>query len=83
MEPLNIETFRHGFGVNTLKLTGFTKEEFYELEHCDYRDAKKMVVQIANERNGNIGTCWQRGNGIYNIWTRDDAVFIEVGSSCD
>lgn len=80
---LTIEIWRAGFGVNTLKITGFTEAEMEELKHCDYRDLKTRVVEIADERNGNIGTCWTRGYGIYNAWTNDNAVFIEVGSSSD
>lgn len=83
MEPLKIDVFRVGMGIKTLELSGFTPEEFSELEHCDYRDLKKRVVEIANERNGNIGTCWEQGYGIYNAWTRGGSVFIEIGSTCD
>lgn len=81
--PLGIETFREGLGVRCLKLTGFSEEEIQELAHCDYRDLKKRVVEIANERNNNIGTCWERGYGVYNAWTHGNEVFIEVGVSCD
>lgn len=81
--PLTVETWREGFGVNTLKLTGFTEHEMYELEHCDYREIKEIVCKVANERNNGLGNRWARGYGIYNAWTRDGAVYIEVGTSCD
>ena len=81
--PLKIEDFREGLGVKCLKLTGFSTEEIDELTHCDYRDLKKRVVEIANERNNGIGTCWECGYGVYNAWTRGNEVFIEVGNSCD
>lgn len=82
-DPLKIETFREGLGVRCLKLTGFSEEEIQELAHCDYRDMKNRIVEIANERNSGIGTTWQCGYGIYNAWTHGNEVFIEVGVSCD
>lgn len=81
--PLAIETFREGLGVRCLKLTGFSEEEIQELAHCDYRDMKNRIVEIANDRNSGIGTTWQCGYGIYNAWTHGNEVFIEVGVSCD
>ena len=81
--PLTIETYRKGFGVDTLKLTGFTEDEMYELQHCDYREIKEIVIDIANKRNDGIGYQWARGYGIYNAWTTSEAVYIEVGQSCD
>ena len=80
---LTIETFREGLGVKTLKLTGFTEKELSELNSMDYREMKETIVQIANDRNNGIGSCWACGYGLYNAWIMDGAVYIEIGTSCD
>lgn len=80
---LTIETFREGLGVRCLKLTGFTPEELSELNSMDYREMKEKILEIADDRNDGIGTCWARGYGVYNAWIRDNAVYVEVGNSCD
>lgn len=81
--PLKIETFREGYGSRCMKVTGFTEEELYELEHIDYRDMKKKIVEILDERNSGTGTVWSCGYGLYTAWIRDGALYVEIGTSCD
>ena len=81
--PLNVETFSEGFGSKCMKITGFTAQELDELEHMDYRDMKKKIVEMLDERNGKLGTRWVCGYGLYTAWIRNQALFVEIGSSCD
>lgn len=83
MAQLKIEDFRKGLGIDTKKITGFTEKELSELNSMDYREMKEKIVEILDSRNGDIGTCWHCGYGIYNAWIRDGAVFVEVGNTCD
>ena len=84
MSKLTIESPRQMIiGTQVKKITGFTDEEISELNSMDYREMKETVLNILDERNGNIGTCWACGNGVYQMWINDGAVFVEIGSSCD
>lgn len=83
MAKLTIEDFRKCIGTDTKKITGFTEKELSELNSMDYREMKEKIVEILDSRNGNIGTCWYCGYGIYNAWIRDGAVFVEIGNTCD
>lgn len=83
MERLKIETYRRGMGVNTMRVCGFTKQELKELGSMEHGEMTDTVLNMLDERNGNTGTCWQCGNGVYRMWIDADAVFVEIGSSCD
>ena len=83
MERLKVEKFRDGLGVSTMKVTGFTAGELKELgsmEHCEMEEA---VLDMLDAQGGGLGTQWKCGYGIYGITVGQDAVYVEVGSSCD
>ena len=80
---LNIETFSEGFGSRCMKITGLTEEELHELDHMDYRDMKKKIIAMLDERNDRLGTQWSCGYGLYTAWIRNGALFVEIGNSCD
>lgn len=85
-EPLKVSTFRNGIGVKVMKVEGFTDEEFYDLTHMDYRDMKKEVLRLLDERNGKLGTNWYRGYGVFSMFTNTGypgCIFVEMGNSCD
>ena len=83
MEALKVEEFKRSIGTKTMKIDGFTGEELYDFERMDYRDMKNQVLEELDKRNNGIGTCWHNGYGVYNMWTRDNSVYVEIGTSCD
>lgn len=83
MGRLKIETDRPGIGVNVMKISGFTNQELKELGSMEQRELEETVLDMLDRRNGNTGTCWKCGYGVYRTWMRGDAVYMEVGSSCD
>lgn len=80
---LNITTAQEDNRSRVMKITGLTEDELYELNEMDYREMIKKMVKILDERNGKIGTCWANGYGIFQMWIRGGAVYMEVGASCD
>lgn len=83
MDRLKVETHRYGMGVNTMKISGFTNQELKELGSMEQSELGDAVLDILDRRNGNIGTRWKCGYGVYRTWMHGDAVFMEVGASCD
>lgn len=83
MERLKVETDRYGMGVNVMKVSGFTNQELKELGSMEQGEMKESVLNMLDERNGNTGTRWKCGYGVYRMWMHGDAVFVEIGSSCD
>ena len=83
MSPLKIETHCRNIGTQTMKVTGFTEPELSELNSMDYREMKDKVLDILDSRNGNTGTCWHNGYGVYSMWINNGAVFVEIGNTCD
>lgn len=86
MEKLKIET-KYGLGVDEKKITGFSEAELSALRLLYINNQREQLIEnlvkILDERNGNIGTCWQRGYGIYGVWVGESAVAVEIGNTCD
>lgn len=78
---LSVETWRTGIGTNTMKVTGFSEKELDELNSMDYRDMKETVLDCLDERCGGIGSAWHNAYGVYQMWIREGAVFVEVGNN--
>ena len=70
-------------GLDTMKITGFSDEILYSLKHMKHEDAKESVIELLDERNNGIGTCWHNGNGIYGLWFDNEAAYMNIGSSAD
>lgn len=83
MERLKVETNRYGIDVNTMKVSGFTNQEIKELGSMEQKELESTVLDMLDRRNGNIGTCWKNGYGVYQTWLSGDAVFMTIGTSCD
>lgn len=83
MERLKIETDRYGLGRNVQKITGFAEQELKELGSMEQSELEETVLDMLDRRNGNTGTCWKCGCGVYRTWMHGDAVFVEIGSNCD
>ena len=72
-----------GMGLRTMKITGFQDGELNELKSMEHREAREKIVEMLDSRNGNQGTCWACGNGIYGVWFDNEAVYMNIGSTCD
>ena len=83
MERLKVEKFRDGLGVNTMKVTGFTAGELKELGSMEQSEMEEAVLDMLDAQGGGLGTQWKCGYGVYLVWLLWDAVFVEIGKSCD
>ena len=83
MEKLKIETEHNRNGYQIKKVTGFTAFELDRLNRMPYQDMKQEALEMLDKRNDGIGTCWHNGYGVYQMWVGADALFVEIGSSCD
>ena len=71
-------------GTRVMSITGLTPDMIAMLTELGYRDMIRKMVEILDKFAGNIGTCWQNGYGIYQMWiTEDGVVHMEIGSNCD
>ena len=85
MQKLRIEEMpQRGLGsLVTMRVTGFEEGELRELKSMEHGEASEKLIEILNRRNGNIGTCWSQGYGIYGIWFDNEAAYVNIGKSCD
>lgn len=72
-----------GMGLRTKKITGFKDGELDELKSMEHREAREKIVEMLDSRNGNQGTCWACGYGIYGVWFDNEAVYMNIGGTCD
>jgi hypothetical protein len=83
MEKLDIKCIQTNSGLQTMKVTGFSEEELYALKKMSHSEAREKLLEMLDERNGNTGTCWKCGYGVYGIWFDNEAAYVNIGSSCD
>ena len=83
MKELTISKEYERAATRVMKVTGFTERELSELNSMDYREMKEKILEMLDDLNYGVGTCWHNGYGVYNAWIREGAVFIEIGNSCD
>ena len=83
MEKLKIDRSDGDRGTETYRVTGFKDGELYEIKDMPHAKAEDEIIRILDERNGNKGTCWAQGYGIYGVWFDNDAAYLRVGNSCD
>jgi len=84
MDRLIIETLpSNSRAMETKKVSGFTESELYDLKMKKHDDAKQLLLNMLDERNGRIGTCWHNGPGIFGIWFDNEAAYVNIGRSCD
>lgn len=81
--PLKVEKVFDNIGTQTMKVSGWTDEELHDLNAMYYQDMFGTVLDELDKRNGNLGSCWHNGYGVYHMWIRDKAVYVEIGNSCD
>ena len=87
---LHIEKSDSGCGMDTFLITGLSVAETDRILNAkeDGKDDRDVLAEIldAHEndyRNGNLGTCWRCGYGIYSIRHFGGHLIVEVGNSCD
>lgn len=83
MQKLTINKSRYSSGMDTLTITGFEDGELAELKSMKHEDAKEKLIAMLDSRNGNMGTCYACGYGIYGLWFDNEAAYMNVGNSCD
>ena len=87
---LHIEKSYSGCGIDTFLINGLSIEETNRILNAreQGKDDRDVLAEIldAHEndyRNGNIGTCWRYGYGIYSIRHFGGHLIVEVCNSCD
>lgn len=81
--PLTVVKTFDCIGTQTMKVSGFTYEELDALNSMYYQEMIDSVLEMLDERNDGLGTRWHNGYGVYHMWIRDNAVYVEIGNSCD
>lgn len=70
-------------GMITKMITGFGPGELQELKSMEHYEAKGKLLDMIDNRNDGLATCWHNGNGIYGLWFDNEAAYLNIGSSCD
>ena len=89
-EKLHIEKSYSGCGMDTYLITGLSVAETDRILNAKEggKDDRDVLAEILDShendyRNGNLGTCWRCGYGIYSIRHFGGHMIVEVGNSCD
>ena len=83
MKALQIDSVGIDSGVATVRITGFEEGELEKLMQMPYGQMEQTVLEMLNERNHGVGTCWHNGYGVYGGWANVTGVYLKIGSSCD
>lgn len=83
MAKLNIEKLSSSSRMDTVKITGFKDGELVRLKTIPHSEAEERLLTMLDERNGNLGTCYKCGYGVYGMWFDNEAAYLNVGNSCD
>ena len=83
MAALTLKTSRYSSGINTVMITGFRDGELSELKSMEHHEAQEKLLEMLNSRNGNMGSCYANGYGIYGLWFDNEAAYLNVGNTCD
>lgn len=84
MEQLKLRKIDAGSrAMDTIEITGFQPGELNELKSMEHGESLEKIIEMLDDRNGNAGTCYACGNGIYEHWFDNDAAYINIGKSCD
>ena len=89
-EKLHIEKSYSGCGIDTFLITGLSVAETNKILNAadEGKERRDVLAEILDAhpndyRNGNLGTCWRCGYGIYSIRHFGGHLIVEVGNSCD
>ena len=87
---LHIEKSYSYSGIDTFLIEGLSVAETNRILNAkdQDKDDRDVLAEILDEhdndyRNGNLGTCWRWGYGIFSIRHFGGHLIVEVGNSCD
>lgn len=80
---LTIDEIPSGNRMITKRIGGFGPGELSELKSMEHGEAKEKLLEMLDDRNGRIATCWHNGNGIYGLWFDNEYAYLNIGGSCD
>lgn len=83
MARLTVDTIPCTGSMETKKITGFNDGELNELKSMEHFEAKEKLLEMLDDRNNGVGTCWACGPGVYGLWFDNEAAYLNVGRSCD
>lgn len=84
MEKLKLRKIDGGNrSLTTIEITGFMPGKLNELKSMEHRESLEKIVEMLNDRNENVGTCYACGYGIYEHWFDNEAAYINIGNTCD
>lgn len=83
MNKLTIEKLPCSRAMDTMRISGFSDGEFQALKRMKNEDAYENLLNMLDERNNNIATCWHNGEGIFGLWFDNEYAYLNVGRSCD
>lgn len=74
----------HGVGnMDTMRIGGFREGELSKLKSMEHHEAREKLLEMLDSRNGNLGTCWAYGYGVYSLWFDNEYAYMNIGKNCD
>lgn len=86
MKRLTIDVAQRGVGTSLMKISGFNEAEWNSIFSVGTQsDQIDRALDILDVRNGNLGTCWHNGYGVYGISKSNEVgtLFLNVGTNCE
>ena len=80
---LTIEKQQKYSGLQTMRIGGFREGELSELKSMEHHEAQDKLLEMLDSRNGNLGTSWHNGYGVYGMWFDNEFAYMNIGTSCD
>ena len=87
---LHIEKTCSSCGMDTFLINGLSVAEMNKILDPDLTggEQRDVLAEILDKhtndyRNGNLGSCWRQGYGIYSIRHFGGHLIVDVGNSCD
>ena len=83
MTKMTIEEVNRSGGLRTMRIGGFSHAELAELKSTEHIEAKEILLEMLDRRNGGVGTQWMCGYGVYGLWFDNEYAYLNIGTSCD
>lgn len=83
MKKLIIEKMPCTRAMDTMRISGFESGELEALKRMKNEEAHDKLLNMLDERNNGIATCWHNGEGIFGLWFDNEYAYLNVGRSCD
>lgn len=69
---------KHGMGVDHITVKGFTQAELNELASMEYKESRRKVIEMLDERCCGLGSEYRK-HDIYVFHVLHDKVIFDVG----